>query len=65
MFYVNVTAISVIELDALLAFYVDVAAPVASPLLLILLLGEALALGHNQVLVSLLRVVIGNISVAS
>ncbi len=55
---------SILKLDTLLAFNINITTPVASPLLLVFLFGEALALRDNQILVSLLCVIIRNISIA-
>lgn len=55
----------IIELDPLLALDIDVTTFVATSLLLILLLCETLALRNNQILVSLLSVVIWDICVTS
>lgn len=52
------------KLDSLLAFDINVSSPVAATLLLVLLLRESLALRHDEILVSLLGVVVGDIGVA-
>lgn len=53
----------VIELETLAPVDVERAASVGTTLLLVLLLGEALAAGHNQVLVSLLAVTVLDVGV--
>ena len=55
----------ILKLDPLLAFNVNISTSVASPLLLVLLLRETLSFGHNEILVSLLCIVIGYICIAS
>lgn len=53
----------IVKVDALAIRNVNHASPVAAPLHLVLLLGEALALCHNQILVRPLRVVDGDVGV--
>jgi hypothetical protein len=54
----------ILKLDSLLALNINVSALVASTLLLVLLLGKALALGDNQILMCLLRIIIRHVGIA-
>jgi hypothetical protein len=56
--------ISILELDALATRCIDHTTTVRALLLLVLLFGKALALGHNQVGVSAVSIIVGDICVA-
>jgi hypothetical protein len=58
-------ACSVLELESLSTTNVNHAATIAATLLLVLLLGESLAPGHNQIIVCSVGVVVGDIGVAN
>lgn len=53
----------ILEPDTLLSVYINVSSFITATLLLVLLLGEALSPGDNQILVSLLSIVVRNICV--